>query len=770
MRGGPPARLVNLLERLRLATAAQVEQAAPRVRRLAGDLPDFESVWIDALVQARVLTPFQAAQINEGRGEALVCGPYVVASRLPSPHYAECFQATHLETGRRARLYRVLKPQGDAAQAMRELQRLIDRLAPLAGPAACVIQHAGIDGQDVWSSCAWVDGVTAAEWLAEYGRFPPQVVLHIAREMIARLADLELLGAVHGDVSCAGLVLERSGRVALPMPGLRGVVRPAEGYSFNELPVEAYDYLAPERVSEGGPPTTASDLYACGCVWWHLLTGRAPFAGGNSMAKLKSVHAGRLIDVRQIAMNVPDALLRAIDVCTARQVAERPAAMSEVRALLGAPARGGPAILSRCLLGQAWLWQPVRKTHRARRLPDTRRLAVAATVLIACAVSAGVWQSRAIRRTAEPIKLATAGAAADTSSSGMIPTMPPASPAAAKTKHDPQVTPTSAVEPLVAEPASELALPTGRPVSAGELSLQPGQRVHGQKGKRAIVHVANQGLSVACEDVCFEDVDFIWHEGGKPGAGRVAIPAMLTIAAQRVEFRGCSFSTPSDQAPVAVVWSGSAEASDANDGELAFTDCVFRGVQSAVDCRGTTGLSVELANTLCVAAGPIVRSYAPPAAGQTLAIALQHTTTRGDCAVLECRYRQLEEELGAVVVTVIDSALVTNPQGALLILAGPERPEPLLRAISWNGQGSLVTAETAVAVWRGSEGREQPLPEDELEVAGLVRSDVTFAGAAHEPPPSASRITRWNAPLQSDSPPGCDTSVLFLPDDPVPAK
>ncbi len=145
-----------------------------------------------------------------------------------------------------------------------------------------------------------------------------------------------------------------------------------------------------------------------------------------------------------------------------------------------------------------------------------------------------------------------------------------------------------------------------------------------------------------------------------------------------------------------------------------------------------------------------------------MALSLQHVTTRGDCAVLECRYREIEGELGAVVVAVTDSALVTNPHGTLIILAGPQRPEPLLRAISWSGQGSLVTDDTSVAAWRDATGRQRAIAEDELEIAGLVRSTVTFAGAAHEPP-VASRITRWNAPLQSDSPPGCDTSVLYLP-------
>ena len=87
------------------------------------------------------------------------------------------------------------------------------------------------------------------------------------------------------------------------MAGLRAAV-PAEGYGFGDLQPEAYDYLGAERIADGMPPTLASDMYACGCLWWHLLTGRPPFAGGNSLAKLRAVHAGKLVAVRHLA---PDA-------------------------------------------------------------------------------------------------------------------------------------------------------------------------------------------------------------------------------------------------------------------------------------------------------------------------------------------------------------------------------------------------------------------------------------------------------------------------------
>ena len=105
MRDEPaPEPLVATLDRLRLATPGQVQSVAGRVRRLAGDLPRFESIWVDALAQARILTPFQAERLNAGRGDSLLVGPYVLARRLSPVGFAECFAARHLETARAVRL------------------------------------------------------------------------------------------------------------------------------------------------------------------------------------------------------------------------------------------------------------------------------------------------------------------------------------------------------------------------------------------------------------------------------------------------------------------------------------------------------------------------------------------------------------------------------------------------------------------------------------------------------------------------------------------
>jgi hypothetical protein len=305
-------------------------------------------------------------------------------------------------------------------------------------------------------------------------------------------------------------------------------------------------------------------------------------------------------------------------------------------------------------------------------------------------------------------------------------------------------------------------LPADKKLRLGELSLRAGQRVRGRAGRRPLISISGAGLKVECEDICFEGIDFV-RESSPPGRDKPNHEqAMITVAAQASRFRGCSFSCAHATEPVAIEWIGAADALPGSQGALTFSDCVFQGTAAIVDCRGTTGLSVDLTNALCVASGPIVRLHRCPSPGETFAISLDHTTTRGDSRLIECRYGRLESEPGQIVISVADSALVTNPGGALLLFCGPHRPDALARAISWNGQGSLITRDAVVALWRSRADKELALGEDKIEIGGLVRSEVEFAGTA-DGRPAASRITRWQAPLRSAEPPGAATDALFLP-------
>src|SRR4051812_47369938 len=146
----PPAEFVELLERLGLATSGQIASVAPVVRRLAGELPPFESVWIDALAQRRLLTPYQASQLITGHGEALQIGPYIVRSKLSSPAWAEAFHAVHRETGESAELLVVRRCVSERTNLLASIEKLIQQIRLLHEPRLLCPMAAGQCNHGIW--------------------------------------------------------------------------------------------------------------------------------------------------------------------------------------------------------------------------------------------------------------------------------------------------------------------------------------------------------------------------------------------------------------------------------------------------------------------------------------------------------------------------------------------------------------------------------------------------------------------------------------------
>jgi serine/threonine-protein kinase len=799
----PPAALVATLERLGLATAEQTARMGRRVRRLARDLPRFESVWVDALSQARILTPYQAAQFNAGRGPSLRIGPYVILERLAHPYYVACYRGRNVDSQEMVRLAVIENAGPRADTIVGQLKSLAaSSRANSASPAGSqqstpcpspfgAITDAGTDAGRIFAAAPWVEGRTAAEWMVHHGRFPAEVVLEIARAMLASLAELEKTGLRHGDVSTSSLILTDSGDVRLSLPGLRGILRPEEGYAFADLLPEAYDTLAPERIAAGTPPQMPSEIYACGCVWWHLLCGRPPLAGGDSLAKLRAAQSGEICDVRRYAPDVPAGLAAAISACTEREPSLRPESLARLMALLGPPTRGGKEALADCLARAGRPTVPWTTTLRSVRKSNRTPFWIAGSVCLLATAVAILWPvvhgrlragraaasaSVAVQQVSQnhvapgesrqsfPQRSETAvpgrNARYSRDVDQTVPTLPSGS---GPPLADAQVVPAGYQQVETRPP--DLVLASDKRLAVTSLDLRSGQRVCGRSGKRVVLLVPPAGLVVDKENICFENVDFVRHRtAAMPDAKNVEL-AMVQLRASGAEFRGCSFQgeemTPD---PISAIrWVHPARTRDVEtalpSGRLRMADCLFSHVGAGLDCRTVGALAIEVKNTLRLGGGPLVRLDHCPLADEPASIVLEQVTLRGSGPLLECLAPRIVEQPGEISVLSTACAFVPEAGAPLVRVIGAEMPLSLLGAVRWSGQGSLVAPQVPVLAWRGPDGGEKVVDESSLSIAGLVRSAVGFAGQTSVDP-AASRLIRWQAPLQSADPPGIDPASL----------
>ncbi len=789
----PSAELLSQLDRLGLATAEQVASMRPRVRSLAGKLPWFDSLWVDALRMAKLVTPYQATELCSGRGGDLQAGPFVIQRPLGQCHFATVYEAREIATREQVRL--LLAPLGntdgrgdDASGILKQVRGLIETSKHVEIDALSPPTDIGIDEKNkpyrVWVSSAPVAGTSAGEWMVSSGRFPPLAALEIATQMAAALAELERLEWVHADLSVAGLLIDDEGNVRLPHAGLRAVLRPAEGYGFADLVPQAYDALAPERVADGTAPSIASDIYSCGCVWWQLLTGRSPLGGGDSLARLQAAHRAKILDVRRLAPETPPQLAAAIDQCLQFDAARRPASFADLAKQLGESTAEGRRLLADCITqtSRPSIFQelgfresgPIQNSRTGTKTTGTKTWA-AATIAGAIAVGAIAWPlwQKHIDVPAASLSAAAVSADEETQSTdvvlGQAGELGRAGTAANQFADDEDLAQRQGVsraEDEIAQAAATredvLLLSADRPLSASDLKLRAGQIVRGLNGARPRIVISQTPLVIDVDDVRFENVDFVATHTDISRA-KLRSQALVDARCRRVEFRGCSFQGDLGGSPVAIDWKGSAQAADSlgpSEQVLLMSDCLLRGVAAGVVMETPQGRTVELDNSLALGPGPLLRIEQCPPLDEPLAVNLANVTVRGAAALVEFRYDVVHDEPGMVSIHATNSVFSPIAGGTLFFCNGLPSPARILRRIHWTGEGSLLAESAIVASWQSDTATPMTVDDSQLAIDGLSRSRFTFA-ASDLGDAASSQVVEWSAPLATQTPPGIRSRMVL---------
>ena len=151
--------------------------------------------------------------------------------------------------------------------------------AGLEHPNVIPIYRAGEDEGRLYIAMRYVEGASLQDLIAERGRVPPGR----AARVIARVADAldaaHARGLVHRDVKPANVLIadpDGEEHVYLTDFGLsagKSVARDGAPAGW----AGTLAYLAPEQI-RGGPIDARTDVYALGCVLFHALAGRPPFA------------------------------------------------------------------------------------------------------------------------------------------------------------------------------------------------------------------------------------------------------------------------------------------------------------------------------------------------------------------------------------------------------------------------------------------------------------------------------------------------------------
>lgn len=272
-------------------------------------------IGVSDTVHTRGASPRPAEDLPAGT----VVGGYEIEAVAGRGGMGVVYRARDLKLGRTVALKLIGGARTEDADRRAQFIRESLTAASIEHPNVLPIYQAGDDDGRLYIAMRFVEGASLADLMADApGGMPPGRVARIVARAADALDAAHSRRLVHRDVKPGNILIadpDGEEHVYLSDFGLTtgGDAVRGEGWTGTLA------YLAPEQI-RGETLDPRTDVYALGCVLFHALTGRAPFAGGDERAVLNAHLEARPPVPSELVPGLPPAL----DDVVRRAMAKRP--------------------------------------------------------------------------------------------------------------------------------------------------------------------------------------------------------------------------------------------------------------------------------------------------------------------------------------------------------------------------------------------------------------------------------------------------------------
>lgn len=294
----------------------------------------------ELLVQANLVTAWHASKLLRGKHKGFFLGKYKLLRLLGRGGMSSVYLAEHKVMKRRTAIkvlpYKMVADSSYLPRFYREAQAVAALDHPNIVRAYDVDHVTDGDMQIHFLVMEYVDGLNFFDLVKQQGPLDPQTAADYICQGARGLQHAHESGMVHRDIKPGNFIVDRQGTVKLMDLGL-AIVREENDSQEESITIineekvlGTADYLAPEQAVDSHLVDSRADIYALGCTFYYLLTGRAPFEEGTLAQRLLAHQTKQPTPIQEYRDDVPESLIEIIDQMMVKDLEQRTQTAAEV--------------------------------------------------------------------------------------------------------------------------------------------------------------------------------------------------------------------------------------------------------------------------------------------------------------------------------------------------------------------------------------------------------------------------------------------------------
>jgi len=324
---------LDFVRRSQLVEEDQLETfLADYKKNNGGKLPERQEALSEAMIEAGLITDWQADKLLAGKHKGFRLGKYKLLRHLGKGGMSQVYLAEHILM-RVKRAIKVL-PQSrvDDSTYLERFRIEARAAAKLDDPNIVRAYDIDHDGKTHYLVMEYVEGRDLHVLVKEEGPLSYDMAADYIAQVARGLSHAHDMGLVHRDIKPANCLVDGNHVVKLLDMGLARLIDDEESLTLdnNENVLGTADYLAPEQALNSHKADSRADIYSLGCTLYYLLTGHPPYPEGSIAERLLKHQRDPAPSILKDRPDAPPTLVHICERMMAKNVADRQQSASEV--------------------------------------------------------------------------------------------------------------------------------------------------------------------------------------------------------------------------------------------------------------------------------------------------------------------------------------------------------------------------------------------------------------------------------------------------------